>query len=352
MLRSPWSHRAAPWDKIFKGPSQVGPAVWIYICSYLLGTYVYIFTCVRACTSSGLIHLILSKLHNLTQPKIIWPVEESRSPCLLHEVVRFWGQNQHDQCYKSFWFSLFISISKNVCKTKYIQFASGFLLRLIKWNIWSVYQYAKLTLTNLTCAVCCTDNKMSKDEERQFITEEDGSNGVCWMQSQTMDNEEDEALTNKHNDRKITTLDDLISNIKFGSLHLKMLITTGGAYFAVCAEIVVVVFLSDLVKKEWNLDKFIFSLLPLGSGIGGILGECTFGIFSDKFGRKWPFAIAVSLVALFGIASAFAPSFMVLVVLRSCVSVGNGAVSSIVFVYLLGTLPILYEHWDIAKSQL
>lgn len=191
---------------------------------------------------------------------------------------------------------------------------------------------------------CCTDNKMSKDEERQFITEEDGSNGVCWMQSQTMDNEEDEALTNKHNDRKITTLDDLISNIKFGSLHLKMLITTGGAYFAVCAEIVVVVFLSDLVKKEWNLDKFIFSLLPLGSGIGGILGECTFGIFSDKFGRKWPFAIAVSVVALFGVASAFAPSFMVLVVLRSCVSVGNGAVSSIVFVYLLGTLPILYEH--------
>lgn len=185
---------------------------------------------------------------------------------------------------------------------------------------------------------------MSKDEEREFITEEDGSNGVCWMQSQTMDNEEDEALTNKHNDRKITTLDDLISNIKFGSLHFKMLITTGGAYFAVCAEIVVVVFLSDLVKKEWNLDKFIFSLLPLGSGIGGILGECTFGIFSDKFGRKWPFAIAVSLVALFGIASAFAPSFMVLVVLRSCVSVGNGAVSSIVFVYLLGTLPILYGH--------
>lgn len=182
---------------------------------------------------------------------------------------------------------------------------------------------------------------MSKDEEREFITEEDGSNGVCWMQSQTMDSEEDEALTNKHNDRKITTLDDLISNIKFGSLHLKMLITTGGAYFAVCAEIVVVVFLSDLVKKEWNLDKFIFSLLPLGSGIGGILGECTFGIFSDKFGRKWPFAIAVSLVALFGIASAFAPSFMVLVVLRSCVSVGNGAVSSIVFVYLLGTLRTL-----------
>lgn len=180
---------------------------------------------------------------------------------------------------------------------------------------------------------------MSKDEEREFITEEDGSDGVCWMQSQTVDNEEDEALTNKHNDRKITTLDDLISNIKFGSLHLKMLITTGGAYFAVCAEIVVVVFLSNLVKKEWNLDNFIFSLLPLGSGIGGILGECTFGIFSDKFGRKWPFAIAVSLVALFGIASAFAPSFMVLVVLRSCVSVGNGAVSSIVFVYLLGTLP-------------
>lgn len=219
-----------------------------------------------------------------------------------------------------------------------------------------LYQYAKFTLIKLPCALRSTDNKMSKDEEREFITEEDESNGVCCLQSQTMDNEENEALTNEHNDRKITKLDDLISNTKFGSLHLKMLITTGGAYFAVCAEIVVVVFLSDLVKKEWSLDKFIFSLLPLGSGIGGILGECTFGIFSDKFGRKWPFAIAVSVVALFGVASAFAPSFMVLVVLRTCVSVGNGAVSSIVFVYLLGTLPIQQNSFstitDIAKSQI
>ncbi|XP_062570647.1 synaptic vesicle 2-related protein-like isoform X1 [Saccostrea cucullata] len=145
--------------------------------------------------------------------------------------------------------------------------------------------------------------------------------------------------TSHENSEKTVKLDSFISNTKFGLLHLRMLLTTGGAYFAVCAELVVFVFLSHPVKKEWNLNKFIFPLLPLGSGLGGILGECTFGIISDKYGRKWPFAIAVSTVALFGIASAFAPSFLVLVILRTCVSVGNGAVSSIVFVYLLEFLP-------------
>lgn len=176
---------------------------------------------------------------------------------------------------------------------------------------------------------------MKTEEERGIIAGEN-SNGFCDMERLPNDNEENESLTQLPSDDKYVKLDDFISNTKFGSLHLKMLLTTGGAYFAVCAELVVFVFLSNPVKKEWNLNKFIFPLLPLGSGVGGILGECTFGIFSDKFGRKWTFAVAVSIVALFGIASAFAPSFITLVLLRTCVSVGNGAVSSIVFGYLLG----------------
>lgn len=159
-----------------------------------------------------------------------------------------------------------------------------------------------------------------------------------------MDSEEDEVLINKYNDRKIIILDDLIFNIKFGFFYFKMLIIIGGVYFVVCVEIVVVVFLSDLVKKEWNFDKFIFLLLLLGSGIGGILGECIFGIFSDKFGRKWLFVIVVFFVVLFGIVLVFVLLFMVLVVLRFLVFVGNGVVLFIVFVYFLGMLLILYEY--------
>lgn len=166
------------------------------------------------------------------------------------------------------------------------------------------------------------------------MKENSADNDSCYVERNT----EMERLAHHENGEQNIKLDDFISNTKFGCLHLRMLLTTGGAYFAVCAELVVFVFLSHPVKKEWSLDKFIFPLLPLGGGIGGIVGECTFGIISDKYGRKWPFAAAVSIVALFGIASAFAQSFLVLVVLRSCVSIGNGAVSSIVFAYLLGML--------------
>lgn len=140
-------------------------------------------------------------------------------------------------------------------------------------------------------------------------------------------------LSSKNNE---THLDDVLSALKFGKFHLKMVILTCGAYFAGCAEMMLIVFLSKPVKLEWNLDDMIFPVLPFCGGIIGLLGSFTFGSLSDKFGRQKPLLAALIVVALFGIASAFAPYFWIFVVLRALVSLGVSGIETVDFVLLLG----------------
>ncbi|KAL3843137.1 hypothetical protein ACJMK2_021089 [Sinanodonta woodiana] len=134
-------------------------------------------------------------------------------------------------------------------------------------------------------------------------------------------------------------LDDVLSQLKVGPFQWRMLLLAGGGYLAVCSEIMVFVFLSEPVTKEWSLTRMTFAMLPFVSGITGIIGSFTFGIISDRYGRQKPFIIATAIVAVFGLISAFSPTFWFLVLIRSLVSLGNGGLEAVDFVLLLECLP-------------
>lgn len=131
-------------------------------------------------------------------------------------------------------------------------------------------------------------------------------------------------------------LDEVVSSLKFGKFHLKMLILTCGAYFAACAEMMSIVFLSKPVKDEWDLDDMIFPLLPFCCGIVSLVSNFTFGSVSDKFGRQKPLLAALVLVSVFGVACAFAPYFSIFVIMRALVSAGTSGIETVNFVLLLG----------------
>jgi MFS family permease len=82
------------------------------------------------------------------------------------------------------------------------------------------------------------------------------------------------------------------------------------AYFAICAEMMVIVFLSKPVKELWNINHMVYAWLPVATRIGSIIGCFSFGTLSDHFGRRFPFLIAIITTALFGIISAFATKFI------------------------------------------
>ncbi|KAK7474132.1 hypothetical protein BaRGS_00034661 [Batillaria attramentaria] len=134
-------------------------------------------------------------------------------------------------------------------------------------------------------------------------------------------------------------LDDVLSDLKFGVFQIKMLVLVGGGYFAVCAEMMLFVFLSSPAKKEWNLAEYEFPWLPFSTGVSGIVGGFLFGSVSDHFGRRIPFIIGMVVVAVFGLASAFANSFPLFVALRCMVTFGIAAFEAAGFVFLLEFLP-------------
>lgn len=137
-------------------------------------------------------------------------------------------------------------------------------------------------------------------------------------------------------------LDEVLSDLKFGIFQVKVLLLTGCGYFAVCSEMMMFIFLSAHCKKEWNLADYQFSWLPFSTGIAGIIGGFLFGTVSDHFGRRLPFIFGMISVALFGLISAFADSFPLLVAFRCMVTFGIAAFEAAGFVLLLGEYIIYY----------
>ena len=131
-------------------------------------------------------------------------------------------------------------------------------------------------------------------------------------------------------------IDAVLSALKLGRFQYKMLVLTGGAYLAACSELILFVFLSKPVKEEWNLDDMTFPLLPFCCGIMRMAGSFTFGTLSDKFGRQIPFLCAMLFIAIFGLASAFAPWFWLFVLIRTLVIFGTAGIEAVDFVLLLG----------------
>ncbi|CAL1541334.1 unnamed protein product, partial [Lymnaea stagnalis] len=134
-------------------------------------------------------------------------------------------------------------------------------------------------------------------------------------------------------------LDDLLSSLKLGQFHWRMLALVGGGYFAVCSEMMLFIFLSTPIRKEWDLDTMHFPWLPFCSGITGIIGGYAAGTISDRCGRLLPFLFGIVFIAIFGLLSAFAPSFPLFIASRCMVTVGTGAFEAVGFVLLLEFLP-------------
>lgn len=131
-------------------------------------------------------------------------------------------------------------------------------------------------------------------------------------------------------------LDDVLSSFKFGVFNYKMLLLSGGAYFAICAQMMVIVFLSKPIKDKWAIDHHTYAWLPVLIRIGSIIGCFTFGILSDHFGRKYPFLVALCVTAVFSIISAFSSNFIFLIIIRCLVAVGTGGIEATNFVLMLG----------------
>ncbi len=133
--------------------------------------------------------------------------------------------------------------------------------------------------------------------------------------------------------------DDILDYIGFGPFQVIAFFLSGLAYFSYGSDISIFVFIGDSVTEQFNVTKTEYALLPGSTAIPNVIGAVTFSFISDRYGRWWPYAVVLGWMGVFSIASAWSPSFVVLVVLRCATSFAIGGLPAIVIPTVIEFLP-------------
>lgn len=119
-------------------------------------------------------------------------------------------------------------------------------------------------------------------------------------------------------------LDDAIERCKISWFHYVLLVICGLNFMVDSMEISLLPYLVNCVGVEWNLTTEQKASIGGAVYAGCVVGCFIWGAIGDKFGRRWTYLAAASLIAVAGFASAAATSFTSLLLIRVVVGFGIG----------------------------
>ncbi len=145
---------------------------------------------------------------------------------------------------------------------------------------------------------------------------------------------------NGPNRTDVVTADDVLRFIGFGWFQLLVCSLVCLTYFALGTDVSIFIFVGTEVQKKWSLSDIKYATFFAATAIPNLIGAGVFSVLADQFGRVWPYAISTALMGVFGVASAFAPSYAVLVLLKSMTSLGVGGIRVLSIPYLIEFVPV------------
>lgn len=148
-----------------------------------------------------------------------------------------------------------------------------------------------------------------------------------------------------------TSLAAVLQEIGFGRFHVALMLLCGAGWFADAAEVCGLQYIFVDLDKLWGTQPTDWGLLSSARSVSAVLGAFTFGMASDKFGRRVSFLISLMVSALAGAASAASTSFHVLVVLRVLTAFGNGGLLPVSAALLTDHLPPSHRESCVALMQ-
>lgn len=142
------------------------------------------------------------------------------------------------------------------------------------------------------------------------------------------------------NDFYEITIDNAIDNISIGKFQHLLLFATGTCFMADSMEIMLLSFLTLVLKEEWKWDEDSENGSTTASAadqklasitafmfVGAMVGTMVFGPLGDKIGRRPVLFCAASVISFFGIMTALCSGFWSLLFVRFMVGFGIGGLT-------------------------
>ncbi|CAL4918017.1 unnamed protein product [Urochloa decumbens] len=120
------------------------------------------------------------------------------------------------------------------------------------------------------------------------------------------------------------TTDDALTTMGFGRFQALVLVYAGIGWVAESMELMLLSFLGPFIREEWNLSPQNESMISSVVFAGMLLGACSWGFVSDKYGRRTGLLLSTIFTSGMGFLSALSPNYLCLVALRFLVGVGVG----------------------------
>lgn len=138
-------------------------------------------------------------------------------------------------------------------------------------------------------------------------------------------------------------VDKLLSAIGFGLFQVIAFLLAEMTCLASVSEVLTFSFVSIEVTKHWNITNLEYASLPASTAIANIIGVLIYGLWADRFGRKWSYVASLFNIGLFVAVSAFAPNFATFAILRNLASIGIGGALTIKIPILMEFLSVRYR---------
>lgn len=139
--------------------------------------------------------------------------------------------------------------------------------------------------------------------------------------------------------RKLTA-DDILNFIGLGPFQFIAFLLAGLTFLVYGMDVSVFIFIGEEVEEQFNLTSIEYAIFPAVTAVPNMVGAFFFSILSDKYGRVWPYALALAVIGVFGVASAFAPTYLALILIRAPASIGVGGIPILTFPTFVEYLPV------------
>lgn len=132
---------------------------------------------------------------------------------------------------------------------------------------------------------------------------------------------------------------EAIDQIGFGPFQLRLLAVCGVTWAADAAELLAIGFALPGIREEFGLSAGQAGVVASATFFGMLVGATFWGTMADRIGRRTGFQLTVLIFALFGMASAAAPTAEALVALRFLAGFGLGGALPLDFSLMSEFLP-------------